>query len=176
MSTYQFARDSRGSLLAIRQAPVNPHTKGTFVNETSDTYAATAFVGDWTLPAAAIPAYTFFEYFNGATEKYYRINIADMTIGGNTPEPLPIDVRHEAWPGTSQREMEITVDEERQEAIAAALAQAKANKVKAAQDAERKGKEAIIRTNVEAQYEAVHGSQQDAIAKALKDAGLSEYA
>ena len=173
--TYRFSKDSRGSLLATRTEPAHPDTKGLFINEKEDGYGATGITGDWRLPRQAIAHYDFFEYQNGETREYHRINLSDMVFGGETPEPLALEVRHQAWPGMDATEIRLQLTARRARRIAAAIEAAKARKRADEKRKQREEEEARVRAEIEAEIEGAM-SEEDAITAALREAGLEDYA
>ena len=173
--TYRFSKDNRGSLLATRVEPVHPDTKGLFINEKEEGYGATGITGDWRLPKQAIPYYDFFEYVDGETREYHRIPLGDMVFDGETPEPLALEVRHQAWPGMDATEIRLQLLKRRARKIAAAVEAAKARKRAEEERIKREEEEARLRAQIEMEMESEE-SEEDAIARALREAGLEDYA
>ena len=174
MVTYQFSRDNRGNLLATRQSPAHSDTKGLFIEIREGGYGATGIAQDWNLPSVARWP-THFEYFNGDTREYHRIAVADFVLGGNTPEPPPLEVRHSAWPGMDATEIRVQLLARRNRAIAKAIERAKQAKAYAEEQARLKAEEERLRTEIATEMES-EMSEADAIAAALRDAGLEEWA
>ena len=171
-STYKFSI-SGSKFMATRTEPRHVETRGVLIHEEENGYGSTGIFQDFNdFPKRALNSYDFFEYFNGKTGRYYRIPVSDINYTTVTPDPEPLDVRHAAWPGKSRREMEIELHARRKRKIAKAIMEARQRKARVEREQRRQEEEARIQKEVDIEFARSNGTDEEAIRKALEEAGL----
>ena len=120
-----------------------------------------------------------FEYHDASDGRYYRLEMAEIreAVRANTQpiRPEPLEVRWHGWYGESATEIKLRLRKERQNAVAQAIRQAKARKDQQEEQERRDKEEQAKRESVESQWNSEQPSLDDEIAKALAEAGLSEW-
>ena len=183
MIPYNFTDAGRG-YINITKTDGNPETKFVLYTDRDNgygMYTSDFGVDDDSYQVHRLARPGTFEYCNGADGRYYRIampDIRDAIADGTQPaEPGPLDVRHQCWFGESDREMHLRLAAEMQRRLDQAIAQAKQRKADAEERRAREAEEAARRERVEAEFAAAQTeSYEEALARMLAEAGLSEYA
>ena len=175
MATYLFSE--RDGMFHAERVDKTIASKSLFVTERSNGYGASGVFPDWELPAgiAMVRPPAFFEYHRPDIGEYYRIDMADVVFDVPMPDPAPLAVRHTAWPGMDAAEIRAEMLARRRRAIDKAIERAKQRKAYEAEQARLRAEEERLRAEIAAEMDSEE-SEDEAIARALREAGLEDWA
>ena len=175
MTTYQFSE--RNGMFFAERLDKGVASKGLFITERQNGYGASGVFADWELPAGIemVRPPAFFEYHRPDTGEYYRLEMADVVFDVPMPDPAPLAVRHTAWPGMDAAEIRAEMLAKRRRAIAKAVERAKQRKAYEAEQERLRAEEERLRAEIAAELDSEE-SEEDAIARALREAGLEDWA